>query len=470
VILHTNFHLDEAEAVRRLAQRPDVEFAEPNRYLYAAAVPNDPWYAQQWALQRIQADRAWREDVPGAEGAPTVVVAVLDTGIRTCHPDLQGRLVRPEDWYNAVAPGQPPEDDNPSGHGTFVAGEIAARTDNALGMAGLVWNSGTAGGTGILMPVKVLDGTGKGDAIAIANGILWAASHGAKVINMSISTCDQASGDCGEGNLTELEAVAAAHEAGAILIAAVGNSSVTNYSYPAAYPFVVGVSATDRLDRIAAYSNTGDDVDVAAPGGDVTDDLADALVGLSASNQSCYDVPEAYQSEVGTSMAAPLVSGMAAVLLARFPALDGDQIVGLIERTADQLEGTGWNPRFGFGRVNLYRALQATVTAPPPAAAVADAAYAVPNPFSPRADRFTAFVVRPAAGEAVSVEIFDVLGRRVWTMALTAGEAAAADLYFNSPLRWDGTDERGRPQANGTYLARITLGERHITKRVVLAR
>jgi subtilisin family serine protease len=463
--------LSVADAVTRLARRPEVEFAEPNRYAYAVslAAPNDPYFPDQWALRQIRADRAWSDGLPGARGSRSVVVAILDTGIRTCHPDLQGRLVAAEDWYNAVSPGQSPEDDDPGGHGTFVAGEIAAQTDNGIGIAGLVQDSGVTGGTGMLMPVKVLDSAGRGDQIAIANGILWASSHGAKVINMSISTCDQASGDCGNGNLTMLEALDAAHRAGVIAVAAAGNSSVTNYSYPAAYPNVVGVSATDRFDRLADYSNTGDYVDVAAPGGGATDSQNDAVIGLSASNQSCFDGPLAYQTDVGTSMAAPLVSGLAAILWARFPALDGDAIVGLIERTADQPESAGWNPRYGFGRINVYRALLEQASAPPEAASPAAAAFAVPNPFSPRGDRFTAFVVRPAPGEAVTVEIFDALGRRVWGKSVTAAEAAVTDFYFNSPMRWDGADEHGRPQANGTYLARITLGERRVTKRVVVA-
>ncbi len=431
------------EASGKLTRNPAVDFAEPNQLRFAAALPNDAKLAQQWGLTAVKARMSWELGVPGAEGSPSIIVAILDTGISSIHEDTSPKLV--EGW-NAISPGSAPEDDH--GHGTFVAGIAAAATNNTDGIAGVAWEAR-------LMPVKVLNYAAQGTVADLVKGMLWAVANGARVINMSLSSCNwecgQPAGSCGDPSKTEAMAMEDAYEQGAVLIAAAGNSCTDENSYPAAYPFVLGVAATaDEYDNIAYFSNFGAYIDVAAPGA--------AIIGPD------FMAFNAYTSAYGTSVASPHVAGLAAVLMGADASLSHEDVARIIQQSADLPAGlTGWNPKYGYGRINMYRALTGQLAAPP---AGTNFAYVHPNPFSPDTDRFTTFVIDAQAGEQVEIKIYDPAGNLVWETSLSA----PADLYYNSPIRWYGKDSNNREMANGVYFAAIKAGDLRTIKKIAVIR
>ena len=428
------------DAVARLLRNPLVEYAEPDAEVRAAALPNDDYLAVQWALKAIHADDAWSLGVAGAEGSSSVIIAVLDTGILATHQDLSSKLVAGTSIIAGYS-----ETVDPYGHGTEVAGVAAAATDNTVGIAGTAWRAK-------LMPVKVLDDSGRGSLFDAADGIMWAFRNGARVINMSFGSC-QANGECAPGPMVGVEAAAAAWSAGAVLVAATGNEGISGLSYPASYANVLGVAATyDESDNRWSYSNYGPTVDLAAPG-------VSLLTTGSAS-------PSDYVLATGTSLAAPVVSGLAAVLLAT--GRTNEEAVRGMQATADQpVGGIGWNQYLGYGRVNMYKAL-AGISNPSPVPV--RKAWAYPNPFSPVVDRSMRVVLNPRPGEAVRIELVALTGDRVCIWSATAAQAAGLDFYYRSPVRWDGYDEKGRPVAAGAYLMRVTVGNWSTVKKVAVIR
>jgi thermitase len=426
-------------AVARLLRNPLVEVAEPDIEVHATALPNDTYRAAQTVLSIIRANDAWSKGVAGAEGSDTVVIAILDSGIRPTHQDLACKVVA----GTSLVPGLS-ETSDPYGHGTEVAGVAAACTDNTLGVAGVAWRAK-------LMPVKVLDDSGRGSLFDAADGIMWAFRNGARVINMSFGSCQTGSG-CSEGPMVGVEAAAAAWSGGAVLVAAAGNEAMEGLSYPASYANVLGIAATDDNDNLASFSNYGASIDLAAPG--------ISLYTTGSLNDSSYT------SASGTSLAAPVVSGLAAVLLGA--GRTNEEAVRAMQSTAEQPDGSvGWNKFLGYGRVNMLRALAGP---PNPSPVPARKAWSYPNPFSPVVHRYMRVVVKPGAGEAVRVEIASLTGDRVWTWAASAAEVAGMDFYFQSPIRWDGRDEKGRPVAAGAYLMRVTVGTWTTVKKVAVIR
>jgi subtilisin family serine protease len=350
---------ESAETVaKRLNGLNEVAWAEPNRWRETTVVPNDPKYPAQWGLARIGCPDAW--DL--TTGDPSIVVAVVDTGVDLNHPELSPLLVAGQDLvdFPAGATPQPgwvfegdftgvdatPQDE--VGHGTHVAGTICCLSDNGVGVAGVSWNVR-------LMPVRVLarvrnlatnQVSGIGSSANIAAGIRWAADNGARVINMSL-------GGSGDARV-EREAVAYAISKGVVVVAAMGNDASAAPSYPGAYPSVIGVGATDSSDRRASFSNTGAWIDVAAPG-----------VGI----QSTY-WDDTYTSLSGTSMATPHVAGVAALILSRNPALTAAQVGDLIRGTAKPLRSDPADPvpndEYGHGLVQAGEAVKAAAPAPVP--------------------------------------------------------------------------------------------------------
>src|SRR5262245_22740172 len=261
-------HVDaarEAAVLAALAQRPEVEIAEPDSTMQLdpsemtavaepapahEGFPNDPLYPKQWHLRQIGMPEAWKL----ADGNG-VVVAVLDTGVAyesygRFHllPDLQG--VTFVDPYNFVDNNAHADDDH--GHGSHVTGTIAQATNNGIGVAGVARNVK-------IMPLKVLSGSGSGSVAGIADAIRYAADHGAKVINMSLG---------GRFPSRVLKkAVAYAHDKGVVVVCAAGNESRGQVGYPAAYPGAIAVAATQDDEATTFYSNYGKDIDIAAPGG-----------------------------------------------------------------------------------------------------------------------------------------------------------------------------------------------------------
>jgi thermitase len=320
----------ELAEIAALRSNPDVLYAEPDYIARAQpTAPNDPYYGSQWGLSKINAPAAWDMTT----GNSSVIIAIVDTGIDLTHPDFScaGKLTAAR--WNFVAGNNSPNDDN--GHGTHVAGIAAACGNNGVGVAGVAWGVR-------LMPVKVLDSSGSGYYSDIAAGIIYAADNGAKVVNLSLG---------GTGSSTTLaDAIQYAHDHGVLVVAAAGNcaqdgsqcgNSSNPIMYPAAYPAVLAVAATDSGDHWASFSEHRPYVGVAAPG-----------VGIYSTF-----LGGGYQSLTGTSMASPHVSGLAALLWSFAPALSVDQVESAIESTADDLGTPGKDDYYGYGRINAGRAL-----------------------------------------------------------------------------------------------------------------
>jgi len=297
-----------------------VEFAEPDYVATALYVPNDPGYAHQWALPKIQAPEAW--DL--TKGSSTLLIAILDTGIDQDHEDLRTKIVANVNFTTSRTV------DDRHGHGTHVAGIAAAITDNGRGIAGVGFDSS-------LMNVKVLDDRGSGQYSWVANGIIWAADNGAHVINMSLG---------GSSASSTLEAaVQYAFGRGVVLVAAAGNNNTSAPMYPAYYEQCIAVAATDQNDAKASFSNYGSWVDIAAPGVSIYSTLPNHPNRIGVRN---------YGSLSGTSMAAPHVAGVVALLEARYPGMSNADIAHKLISTADPT--TGFSP--ALGRLNAHRAVQ----------------------------------------------------------------------------------------------------------------
>jgi serine protease len=278
----------EADLLERLAHDPRVEGAEPLARVRAFFVPNDPLLKDQWNMERVGATRAW--DFATGRG---VTVAVVDTGI-ACEnygPFMKGTDLADTECvggWNFVTKNEHANDDQ--GHGTHVAGTIAQSTNNGLGAAGIAFHAR-------LMPVKVLSESGFGTTADVADGIRWAAEHGADVINLSLG------GPRNSGVLQK--AINYAISRGSVVVAAAGNTG-GHVQFPGASDGVIGVSATGPDDKLAKFSSRGDGVDVAAPGVDV--------VQQTICNKG-RDKCERFPGYSGTSMASPHVAGVAALMV-----------------------------------------------------------------------------------------------------------------------------------------------------------
>jgi subtilisin family serine protease len=302
---------DEVEA--RLRASPTVAGAEKDAVVEPLdTTPNDTHWTSQWGLRRIGLPGAWDR----TRGASGLVVAVLDTGVDAGHPDLRGAVLP---GFDVV--GNTTDTSDVQGHGTSVAGIIAARSNNGVGVAGICW-------TCSILPVKVLGADGTGDMATLANGIVRATDAGARVINMSLG------GPAGSAALDEAIAYAVARNV--VLVAAAGNSGVSTPFYPAANPNVISVAATDDADRLYSWSNRGDWVRVTAPGCDP----ATAIGG-------------AYVDFCGTSAAAPVVAGLAALAVSLQPSAARADIERAISETTDAAQS------LARGRVDAPAALSA---------------------------------------------------------------------------------------------------------------
>lgn len=343
------------QAVEAYRKSPLVVYAEPNYYVYAEQLvrtPNDELFPVQWHYPMIGLPQAWATTV----GSP-VLVAVLDTGVRFDHPDLLGVFTQGYDFFDddpdATDPGCPLDPADAS-HGTHVAGTIAALTNNRTGVAGVAWG-GVAGVR--ILPVRVLGNTaedcGTGSNFVVAQGIRFSADRGAKVINLSLSGPSPAQ--------ILQEAVDYALSRGATLVASAGNQDAP-VGYPAAYPGVIAVSAVGCDRVITYYSNFGPEVWVAAPGGNVRVVCGDPNTRLVWSTTWSPAAGNTYMGFQGTSMAAPHVAGVAALLVARgftTPQAIRDRIA----QTADDLGVPGRDAFYGYGLVNAARAVGAENTA-----------------------------------------------------------------------------------------------------------
>jgi len=314
------------------AKNPNVEYAELNHVRYAFGVPNDPYYSYQWHLKGIGMEQAW--DI--SPGSDSVIVAVVDTGI-SIGSDLAGTSFAA--GYDFVNNDDYPTDDH--GHGTHVAGTIAQSTNNSLGVAGVAYGC-------TLMPVKVLDSNGSGYDSTVAEGIYWAADHGADVINMSLGGPSESP--------TLQNAVAYAHNAGVTIVCASGNDAGP-VGYPAAYSQCIAVGATRYDEAVAYYSNGGSELDLTAPGGDVTVDQNSDGYGDGVLQQTFSGSTWGYYFYQGTSMASPHVAGVAALLISQGTYTTPSAILSRLQSTAKDKGPAGWDSSYGSGIVDAAAAL-----------------------------------------------------------------------------------------------------------------
>jgi|YNPBryBLVA2012_1023415.scaffolds.fasta_scaffold00175_12 subtilisin family serine protease len=292
------------------------------REILPSLYPNDPLLNLEWGLEAVAAPQAWGVTC----GCPSALVAVVDSGVDLSHPDLAGKVRTDIDW-DFVSDDDSADDG--FGHGTHVAGIAAAATNNGTGVAGLGWEA-------TVLPLRVLNDSGLGYADDVAEAIRYATDHGAQVINLSL-------GGLGACPSYLQDAVNYAYARGVVVVAAAGNhgGSVPDGSFfPANCTHVLGVAATEPGNTIAAYSNTGDHVSVAAPG----TGIYSTLIG-------------GYGEKSGTSMAAPHVAGLAALVRAVYPAYTPDQVASAILDNASDLGAPGWDPLSGCGQINAYAAL-----------------------------------------------------------------------------------------------------------------
>jgi hypothetical protein len=304
---------------RSLARTGLFTFVERNWIGHAAAAPNDPSYPSQWHLPKIAAPAAWDSTV----GAVSVTIAILDSGIDPAHTDLASKLLP---GWSFLANSANTADVH--GHGTSTAGAAAAISDNANGVAGVAWLNP-------VLPVGIVDSTGSVSYSNMAAGIRYAADQGARVINMSVG---------GSSPSSALQsAVDYAWSKGAIVVASAMNAGTSTPYYPAACDRAVSVAATDNYDNRASFSNYGPAIDLAAPGVSI---LTTARGG-------------GYRYASGTSFSAPIVAGVAGLALALRPGLKPAELVNLLTQNADDLGTPGFDPYFGWGRVNASRVAEA---------------------------------------------------------------------------------------------------------------
>jgi serine protease len=374
--------------VTRLRRRADVAYAAPDPIAHASslapgAFPNDPGIvgfpgglaALQWNFFGpfgVNAQQAWANvaaaNRPGGRG---VRIAVLDTGVAyrnvgrfRASPDFAGtRFVAGHDF---VAGTDVPLDRDPHGHGTHVTGTIAEATDNAVGVSGLAWGA-------TIVPVRVLDGRGYGDAVTIARGIRYAARHRARVINMSLEFSTSVRNTEIPGIL---RAIRYAHRRGAVVVASAGNEGEATVAYPARAGSVLSVGATTGGGCLADFSNDGAGLDLVAPGGG-----DDANISQDPNCHAGKHGPDVYQETYshapasfglpsgfeGTSMAAPHVSAAAALVVASGvlgARPTPNQIVCRLKATARPLGLAGPNRVYGYGLVDAAAATSPSVPAP----------------------------------------------------------------------------------------------------------
>ena len=337
-----------------------VERIRPTRRL--AFTPNDPLISRQWYLGRIHAFDAW----PQLPTLANVRVAVLDSGIDETHPDLQSQIVDGRSFVSSSW------QTDTNGHGTFVAGEIAAALNNGTGIAGV-------GFPVELLVAKIVRADGTISPDAEARAIHWAVDNGARVINMSFGGVrDPHERSIDTYSPLEAAAVQYAVSNGVLVVAAVGNADSApteswNYvGYPAALPYVLGVSSLNRDGIVPTFSNRDNRyVDIAAPGEGIFSTLPRALTATSrpgCSPQGYSDCgPMEFRQGEGTSFSAPQVSAAAAVLLATDPGLQPDQVSNILTRTAmdaDRDTGCvrcyiGRDPLTGWGLLDIGTAVRA---------------------------------------------------------------------------------------------------------------
>lgn len=321
---------DEKAFVQALSSRSEVEFAELDRLFAPEAItPNDPSYPSEWHLPKISGPTAWSTTT----GSSSVTIAILDTGCDPTHPDLSSKYVPGWNFYDNNS-----DTHDVYGHGTGVAGTAAAFSNNGSGVASVAWNCK-------IMPIRISDLNGYGSISAMANGLTWAADLGVRVANISYRVTTSP---------TVTSAAQYFQSRGGIVTIAAGNETI--FDSTADNPYVLTVSATTSSDTLASWSNTGNNIDLSAPGVNILTTLNGGGYGLWS----------------GTSFSAPIVAGVAALVLSTNPSLTPTQVQDILKQSANDLGAAGWDTSYGWGRVNAANAVAMAQTPPPPPPPVTD--------------------------------------------------------------------------------------------------
>ncbi|HEY6118733.1 MAG TPA: S8 family serine peptidase [Pyrinomonadaceae bacterium] len=313
-ILDLPFQSDESAFVQAFRGSSEVEFAERDRIVEPADInPNDPFFTSEGQLPVIGAGGAWTMTT----GSPNVIIAILDTGVEATHPDLAPDLIPGWNTFDNNSNTSPVID-----HGTTTAGTAGAASNNGIGLASICWSCK-------IMPMRVCDSNGWGSYSAIATALTWASDHGARVANISYMVTTSA---------TVTSAAQYFQSRGGVVTSSAGNYSTFDSSPD--NPYILTVSATDWNDTIYGFSNTGNNIDLAAPGYVFT-----TFTGGG------------YGYAAGTSYSAPVVAGVAGLVISANPRLTGAQVRDILKQSADDLGPVGWDSTYGWGRVNANRAV-----------------------------------------------------------------------------------------------------------------
>ena len=304
-----------ANVLEALNRNPSIEFAEADLMVPPDVVPNDMYYSLAWHLPKIEAPAAWDITV----GTPNVIIAILDSGVDSTHPDLAAQLVP---GWNLIDNNANTSD--VTGHGTGVAGNAVATSNNGIGIAAPAWGCK-------LMPIRVAATNGYASTSTIADGILYAADHGAWVANASFRVT---------GSATLTSAAQYFRSKGGIVTVSAGNDGVLDNTPDD--PSIITVGATDATDALANFSNRGNSIDLSAPGVNIVTTIKGGGYGYAT----------------GTSASAPIVAGVAALMLSVNPGLSAAQVETILKQSADDLGTRGWDASFGWGRINASNAVR----------------------------------------------------------------------------------------------------------------
>ncbi|AZU64006.1 S8 family serine peptidase [Neobacillus mesonae] len=386
---------------KSLVKNKQVVLVEPNYKFTKTYIPKEPKFQKQWYLNKIQAPKAWDK----TKGSSAITVAVIDDGVQQNHPELKGKMVKP---YNAVTGGT---QYTPQLHATHVAGIIAA-SFNKIGIAGIAPNVK-------IMPINVFSGE-QATSDSLVRAIIYAADHNADIINMSL-------GSPRYSYPIEI-AVNYAKSKGVLLIAAAGNDGSFLPEYPASYDNVLSVSATAQDDQIAYFSNRGNYIDLAAPGVNI----------YSSISGSSY----AYAN--GTSMAAPVVSGVAALVRSRNSFLSPGQVASILKKSTVDLGTKGWDYLYGYGRIDANKAVSNT--------SLPISSITVPKIYTMKGTNKAGISFSTSGKGKISLTIKSASGTTLRTVAANKDTSGSKFTLY-----WDGKTSSKKAVSSGTYKVEVKM-------------